>query len=288
MMQKILITGSNGQLGRSFKEIAANFPNLALVFANKNDLDITNKVSIQRIFEAHDFDFCINTAAYTAVDRAEEESDIAELINVKAVEYLAEACNSRGVKLIHFSTDYVYAKNNQPFVETDATDPQSVYAQTKLDGEKRLLAHAPQNCVIRTSWVYAPIGHNFVNTMLRLGRERDQLSVVYDQVGTPTYAPDLAQAILTILSQKELTARLTGIFNFSNEGLTSWYDFAKTIFAHTDLDCKVLPIRSDQYPTLAKRPFYSVLDKQKFKETFGLEIPYWRDSLKEMLGGDFY
>ena len=282
-MQKILVTGRNGQLGRSFQELASEYPDMDFLFADRKLLDITDESSILDLFEQHSFDYCINTAAYTAVDRAEEEVDLALLVNTEAVAYLAKACKKHGTKLIHFSTDYVYANNNRPLLETDETKPEGIYARTKLKGERVLLSILPDASIFRTSWVYADFGYNFVKTMLRLGKERTQLSVVYDQVGSPTYAPDLAKAILSILSNKTRASQLSGIFNYSNEGVISWYDFAKAIFEISNIDCQVSPITSDQYPTAAKRPAYSVLNKHKFKETFGLDIPYWKDSLAQML-----
>lgn len=282
-MQKILITGSNGQLGRSFQALVNDYPKMSFVLADRKLLDITDESAVLELFGQYSFDYCINTAAYTAVDRAEEEVDAALLANAEAVAYLAKACKKHNTKLIHFSTDYVYADHNRPLLETDKTQPESIYARTKLKGEDLLFSILPDACVFRTSWVYADFGHNFVRTMLRLGIERDQLSVVYDQVGSPTYAPDLAKAILAILSQKKLADQLSGIYNYSNEGVLSWYDFAKAIFELSHIECKISPITSDQYPTAAKRPAYSVLNKQKFKDTFGLEIPYWKDSLAQML-----
>ena len=282
-MQKILVTGSNGQLGRSLQAVAGDYPEMTFVFADRKLLDITVESSIFDLFEQYSFDYCINTAAYTAVDRAEEEVDAALLANTEAIAYLAKACKKYNTKLIHFSTDYVYADYNRPLLETDELRPEGIYARTKLKGERVLFSILPGACVIRTSWVYADFGHNFVKTMLRLGREREQLSVVFDQVGSPTYAPDLAKAILSIISDNEWAGQLSGIYNYSNEGVISWYDFAKAIFEMSHIKCEVLPITSDQYPTAAKRPAYSVLNKQKFKETFGLEIPYWKDSLARML-----
>lgn len=281
-MQNILVTGSNGQLGRSIQEVANDFPDISFVFADKKVLDITKQGAVDDFFDRHSFDFCINTAAYTAVDKAEEEKDLAYLVNVTAVKYLAKACKKQGTKLIHFSTDYVYADYNRPLLETDDTNPLGIYSRTKLEGELVLRDILPDSCVIRTSWVYSPYGHNFVKTMLRLSKERKTLSVVYDQIGTPTYAPDLAVAILSILSKPENAEKLSGTFNYSNEGVASWYDFAKAIFEITESSCQVIPITSDGFPTAAKRPFYSVLNKQKFKDTFGLSIRHWREALEDM------
>nr|WP_290934408.1 dTDP-4-dehydrorhamnose reductase [Haliscomenobacter sp.] len=220
--------------------------------------------------------------AYTAVDKAEQENELAFAINAHAPGILAEACWEKGVQLIHYSSDYVYHNGiNRPLLETDPSMPRSIYAHSKLEGDKRVLAH-PGALVFRTSWVYSSFGHNFVKTMLRLGQERDTLRVVNDQIGTPTYARDIARMSLQILLSEQ-SGEQAGIFNYSNEGVCSWYDFARAIFDLSGIPCRVEPIPSTAYPTPAARPSYSVLDKSKFKAAFGLEIPYWRDSLVECL-----
>jgi dTDP-4-dehydrorhamnose reductase len=238
---------------------------------------------MENYFEDKTFDTIINCAAYTAVDKAESEEDLANTINHRFVSMLSKIAKKKNITLIHISTDYVFDGNNhRPYIETDPTDPQGVYGRTKCDGENAILEVAPANCIIiRTSWVYSSFGNNFVNTMLRLGKERDSLGVIFDQVGTPTYARDLAKMILDILPQiKNSTPE---VYHYSNEGVTSWYDFAKAIFELSDVTCQVNPITTDQYPTPAARPHYSLLDKSKIKNDFGITIPYWRDSLKECL-----
>jgi dTDP-4-dehydrorhamnose reductase len=286
-MARILVTGSNGQVGQELQVLASQFRDFQFLFTNRTELDITDKISIQRFFESNSIQYCINCAAYTAVDKAESEPEQAHLVNVKSVQYLAEACKNVGALLIHFSSDYVYHNGqNTPLKETDPTTPQSVYAKSKLEGEAAETAGTA--LILRTSWVYSSFGHNFVKTMLRLGRERPELRVVYDQVGAPTHARDLAQAVLHIIQKVENgiieRSLLHGIYNYSNEGVTSWYDFAKAIFEIADIDCKVTPIETKDYPTPAQRPPYSVLNKNKMKEAFGVEIAHWRESLKTCLG----
>ncbi|MFN7116023.1 MAG: dTDP-4-dehydrorhamnose reductase [Saprospiraceae bacterium] len=283
-MTTILVTGANGQVGQELQVLAPQYHNFRFLFTDRALLDITNQAAVQYYFANHTIHYCINCAAYTAVDKAESEPDLAHNINIKGVMHLAEACKSTGAQLIHISSDYVYHNLNcTPLNESDPTFPQSVYAQTKLDGEQAALNIYEQTMVIRTSWVYSSFGHNFVKTMLRLGKERPELRVVYDQIGTPTYARDLAKAILDIIqkAEKNIISRdlLYGIYNYSNEGVTSWYDFAKAIFEIAHMDCKVTPIETKDYPTPAKRPPFSVLNKDKIKAAFALEIPHWKDSL---------
>lgn len=283
MKKKVLITGANGQVGKALVEKQTQFPNLTLSGFDRRSLDITKKKSVQSLFLEKEFDFCINTAAYTAVDLAESEAQQARLVNINGVKYLAEACREHQVKFIHLSTDYVYhLDQNRPYVETDPTNPQGVYAQTKLEGEQAAMQVNPNTIIIRTSWVYSPYGKNFVLTMIRLGKERANLNIVFDQIGTPTYAPDLAGAILQMVLHPTIDAA-AGIFNYSNEGVSSWYDFAYHIFELTGLKCTATPIESKDYPTPASRPSFSVMNKGKIKETFGLEIPHWQTSLKRCL-----
>jgi dTDP-4-dehydrorhamnose reductase len=286
-MKNLLITGANGQVGQALKQLEQDYPMFRFITTDRLELDISQPEAIAAFFSTNKPDACINCAAYTAVDKAESEQQLATLINVKATEWLAMACSEYDIPFIHFSTDYVYhSTHNRPFVETDATSPKSIYAQTKLQGSLAALAANPKTMIIRTSWVYSYAGHNFVKTMLRLGQERDQLHVVYDQVGTPTYAGDIARACLDVLQhifEQTDDQPAYGVYHFSNEGVCSWYDFALAIFELTGTDCQVMPILSSQYPTAAARPPYSVLDKQKIKSTFGLVIPHWRTSLKACL-----
>lgn len=274
----ILVTGANGQLGKAIAALVPQHQAWTVTFTDRKELDITNSAAIQAFFEKHEFDYCINCAAYTAVDKAESDAAMADLVNHQAVANLAKACAQQQVRLVQVSTDYVYHnQQNTPFKETDATNPKSVYGKTKLAGEQAALALHPETLVIRTAWVYATTGHNFVKTMLRLGKEREQLSVVFDQIGSPTYALDLAKAILHIIQQAPND--FGGIYHYSNEGICSWYDFATAIFELADLDCQCFPIESSQYPTPAQRPHFSALNKAKIKTEFGLEIPHWRTSL---------
>ncbi|WP_348653162.1 dTDP-4-dehydrorhamnose reductase, partial [uncultured Sulfurimonas sp.] len=235
-------------------------------------------------FDNHDkFDIIINCAAYTAVDKAEEEQELANQINHLAVKQLASIANKQQARLIHISTDYVFdGENFKPYCEDDTTNPNGVYGITKLDGEKAMQEINPLNSIIiRTSWVYSSVGANFVKTMLRLGRERDSLGVIFDQVGTPTYARDLAKAILDILVN--IKNEKVEIYNYSNEGVLSWYDFAKEIMRMAKIDCSINPIETSEYPTPAKRPHFSLLNKSKIKKEFNLTIPFWKDSLDECL-----
>lgn len=282
-MSKILITGENGQLGSELKELSSSYPQHKFTFVDRDTLDLSNLCKLEDYFDDKTFDIIVNCAAYTTVDKAETEIDLANTINHRAVSLLAKIAKKRNISLIHISTDYVFnGQNYQPYIETDTTDPQGVYGRTKRDGEIAILAAAPKNSIIiRTSWVYSSFGSNFVKTMLRLGKERDTLGVIFDQVGTPTYARDLAKTILDILPQ--INNESPEIYHCSNEGVASWYDFAKAIFELSNIQCAVNPITTDQYPTPAKRPHYSLLNKSKMKNNFEITIPYWRDSLKECL-----
>ncbi len=283
-MSIILVTGANGQVGKEIQHLSNKFPAFTFVFSDVEMLDITNKKAVNSLFKKTKFSYCINCAAYTAVDKAEENKPMAKAVNVDGAKNLASACNKAGIPLIHFSTDYVYhGKQSSPFKEGDKTSPKSVYAVTKLKGEKAAMKANSRTMVIRTSWVYSSFGHNFVKTMLRLGQERESLGIVFDQIGSPTYARDLAYAVLLILSRVDSNqidpAFIEGIYHYSNEGVCSWYDFALAIFEMEDIDCNVKPIESKDYPTPAKRPPFSVLNKNKFKTIFDIEIPHWRDSL---------
>lgn len=282
-MSKVLVTGANGQLGSEMRELSSHYPQYTFTFADRSTLDLSNLYQFEDYFDNNRFDAIINCAAYTAVDKAESESDLTDSINHRFVSMLAKIAKRDDSTLIHISTDYVYdGKNHHPYIESDPTDPQGVYGRTKRDGENAILEAAPSNSIIiRTSWVYSSFGNNFVKTMLRLGRERDSLGVIFDQIGTPTYAHDLAETILEILPK--IHNKVPEIYHYSNEGAASWYDFAKAIFELSDISSQVNPITTDQYPTPATRPHYSLLNKAKIKNDFGITIPYWRDSLKACL-----
>jgi dTDP-4-dehydrorhamnose reductase len=284
-LRAILVTGSAGQLGQSIKAIAADYPDYEFVFANRQQLDLSYETSITNFFEDQTFDIIINCAAHTAVDKAESEPELANQINHLAVQKLANIAKQQNTKLIHISTDYVFnGKQYRPYVETDTIEPQGVYGQTKLSGEQAIQNTLKNNAIIiRTSWVYSEYGNNFVKTMLKFGQERDSLNVICDQVGTPTYAKDLAKAIMSIVQGrafKQVDFK-TSIVHFSNEGVCSWYDFAKMIFELANIQCHVNAIEAKDYPTPAKRPHYSVLNKAKIKQTYHVATPYWKDSLKQ-------
>ena len=284
----ILITGANGQLGQCFRQLAARNRHWQFIFVDIGELDITDRRAVFAFFKKHPVQWCINCAAYAAVDKAESEPALARKVNVDGARNLAAACAWLGVPIIHFSTDYVYhSRQNVPFREDDPVSPKAVYARTKLAGDRAVLKANPLAMVIRTSWLYSLYGQNFLITMLRLGAERPAIGVVFDQVGTPTYAPDLAAAVLQIIQKVENgqveRALIAGIWHYSNEGVTSWYDFAKAIFEIKKLPCRVNAIESKDFPTPVERPPYSVLNKGKIKEAFGLEIPWWRESLNKCL-----
>lgn len=287
-MVQILVTGSKGQVGNELQFLANQYPNFEFTFVDLDELDITDAAAVQVFFQNKDFDYCLNCAAFTAVDRAESEEALAYKVNVEGSKNLAQACLLHQIQFIQLSTDYVYHnQQNTPFKETDITNPQSVYAVTKLQGEQISQQILPTTTIIRTSWVYSSFGHNFVKTMMRLGRERDLLNVVFDQIGTPTYARDLADAMLQMIhkvSEGQIEAKnLAGIYHYSNLGVTSWYDFAVAIFKLDNIECKVLPIETVAYPTPAKRPPFSLLNKAKIRQTFNLDIPHWEDSLSKCL-----
>lgn len=291
----ILVTGANGQVGQCFRQIAERRPDLPILFADSATLDIRDAKKVKRFFEQNkdkNLRWCINCAAYTAVDKAESDAENARKVNVSGPANLARACAEHGVGMIHLSTDYVYHNGqNRPFVETDPVSPKGVYARTKLQGERAAMkAHPEGVMVIRTSWVYAAHGQNFVRTMLRLGAERPELSVIFDQIGSPTYAPDLAEAILHIIRKIDLGETPAdvwpGIWHYSNEGVCSWYDFAAAIFEIKHLKCRVKPIETKDYPTPAQRPPFSLMNKGKIKAAFKLEIPHWRESLTLMLNAE--
>ena len=278
----VIVTGANGQVGQSLQFISPNYPDIQFVFCDSKVLDITNLNNINQVFEQYKPNYCINTAAYTTVDKAESEPEKAHLINVIGPKNLAEVCKKFDTTLLHISTDFVFdGTKKTPYIEEDIPNPTGVYGKTKLDGEKAIQETWHKYFIIRTSWVYSQFGNNFMKTMLRLASERDKLSVVNDQIGTPTHAVDLAQALMSIITkcQTELVG-VFGIYNFSNEGQCSWYDFAKKIFEINNININLQPIPTVSYPTPAKRPSYSVLDKTKIKTFFGLKIKDWEVSLE--------
>lgn len=275
----VLVTGANGQLGQSLQCIAKNYPAMDFVFCSSSELDITDLANCTGIFSKYQPNYCINAAAYTAVDKAESEPEKAHLINVIGAKNLAEACQQNHCVLLHVSTDFVFDGTKQsPYTEEDTPNPTGVYGQTKLEGEKAIQEKFDNYFIIRTSWVYSQFGNNFMKTMLRLASERDSLSVVNDQIGTPTHAVDLAECLVSIVKSN---SNKFGIYNFSNEGQCSWYDFAKKIFDINGITIDLSPIPTSAYPTPAKRPAYSVLDKSKIKTVFGIEIRNWAESLKK-------
>ncbi len=280
-MSKVLVTGAHGQLGTEINFLSSLLENHNFVFVSHADLDIADPVAVADFFSKEDFTTIINCAAYTAVDKAETDKELALNVNATGAANLAMAAKRTGARFIHFSTDFVFDGNHSvPYLETDPTNPLSVYGATKLVGEKQVMEANPDAVIIRTSWVYSSFGNNFVKTILRLCKEREQLNIIYDQIGTPTYARDLAAAVLKIIAQPEWKS---GIYNYSNEGVASWYDFAIAIRDLAGLKTTILPIETAQYPTPAVRPKYSVLNKKKIKETYGLQIPYWRDSLEKCI-----
>ncbi len=274
----ILITGSNGQLGNEFRKISKIETEHSWHFTDLPDLDITDHEEVMAYFQDHKIDICINCAAYTAVDKAEEESDLADEVNARAVGHLADACLKNNALLIHVSTDYVFdGENYKPYDEEDPVNPTSAYGRSKAKGEAMIRQHTCKSVIVRTAWLYSATGHNFLKTMMKLGGQRDELKVVVDQIGTPTWAADLAEALWQIAMKSEGTQK--EIFHYSNEGAISWYDFAKTIMEISQLPCHVLPIESKDYPVKTKRPFYSVLNKAKIKRDFDVDVPYWKESL---------
>ncbi len=278
-MKQVLVTGSKGQLGSDIQETSVHFKNLGFIFTDIEELDLTDDVAIDSFFKKHKPDYCINCAAYTAVDKAEDEPELAIKINEGTVANLAKICKQYNTKLIHISTDYVFdGTNHQPYIESDIPSPNSAYGLSKLKGEQAIEKINPDSMIIRTSWLYSSYGGNFVKTMMRLSKERETLNVVSDQVGTPTYSGDLAKAILHIINTSEKD-RIKGIYHFSNEGVISWYDFAQAIMQITKASCNVYPIESKDFPAKANRPFYSVLNKGKIKADFNISIPYWFESL---------
>jgi dTDP-4-dehydrorhamnose reductase len=277
-MGTTLVFGASGQLGQCLAHVAQERGTAGLVFLPEGQADILNPAGLQALFAEHRPAYIINCAAYTAVDKAEDELDLARKVNRDGVENLARLCGEHGTVLIQISTDFVFAgTGNQPLLETDATEPISVYGLTKLEGEQVIPTLTEQYFTLRTSWLYSEFAGNFVKTMLKLGRERDELRVIWDQVGTPTYAIDLAGVILGLIESRSTAY---GLYHYSNEGLTSWYDFATAIFELSAIEVKTTPIRTAEYPTKATRPPFSVMDKTKIKTQLGVAIPHWRESLK--------
>jgi dTDP-4-dehydrorhamnose reductase len=284
---KILVTGSNGQLGNEINKRTAAFPNWGFVFCDASQLDITDIEAVSAFISNNKITAIINCAAYTAVDKAEDDTELCYAVNVTGAKNLALAAAEFNCRYIHTSTDFVFdGKTHLPYREAEVPKPTSVYGKTKLEGEQEVLKLLPEAIVVRTAWLYSVHGGNFVKTMQRLGNERDQLGVIFDQVGTPTWAGDLAATILTVLEALEKGGTQKGVYHYSNEGLASWYDFAVAIMELSAIVCKVLPIETIAYPTPAPRPAFSVLNKAKIKSDFGIEIPHWRESLKKCILAD--
>lgn len=276
-MKRIAISGSNGQLGKAFARLAPSFGEMEISLYDRNSLDITNVEGVRNCLI--DCDVFINCAAYTAVDKAEQEQSLAYEVNGNAVDKLAALCAEQNVELFHFSTDYIFdGSGNLPLKETIEPSPMGIYGKSKLMGEKAILTSGANATIIRTSWVYGPDGYNFFNSMRRLANERSVLKVVFDQVGTPTYTLDLASVVLNRINSNKISDG-SEVYHYSNEGVCSWYDFARAIITKGKFNCEVLPIRTKDFPTPAKRPAYSVLDKEKIKEQWGIDIPHWEDSL---------
>ena len=282
MTKTILVTGGNGQLGSELKDLANVYTSYRFVFSDRDEMSITDEASVRQAFEKERPDFLVNCAAYTAVDLAETEKETANEINGKAVGILAGMCKEFGSRFVHISTDYVFSgKEQRPLLETDAVDPVNAYGESKLLGERLALQYEPASIIIRTAWVYSAHGKNFVKTMMRLMAERESISVVSDQFGSPTYAADLAQLIMTIIDSGRWEP---GIYNFSNEGIINWFDFAVEIKKQTGAACTVNPISTDMYPTPARRPAYSVLDKSKVRRVYGVQPANWQESLRHCIG----
>ncbi len=277
----ILVTGSKGQLGNEIQKATKPHSDWHFFYTDVNDLDITQESMVMAFCKDNAINFIINCAAYTAVDNAEDDTTTAALINNTAVEILGKAAAKNNAKIIHISTDYVYAGTAcEPYREDQPTAPHSVYGYTKLDGELALIKQCPGAIIIRTSWLYSSFGNNFVKTITALGKKHDELKVIFDQVGTPTYAADLAKAILEIINQN---AKTTGVFHFSNEGACSWYDFAHSLLKLQNIACHIIPVESSEFPSKVDRPHYSVLNKKRIKDSYHIAIPHWEESLAECL-----
>jgi len=281
----VLVTGANGQLGSEIKDCQHHFKALNLVYADLPDLDICNEDAVNTFVTINGIEAVINCAAYTAVDRAEEDAETARKVNAEAVFNLVKAMEKVNGKLIHISTDYVFdGTKSIPYNEEDIVNPIGVYGNTKREGELAVINSSLEGIVIRTSWLYSAYGNNFVKTMMRLGKEKEKLNVLFDQIGTPTFAANLASTCLAVLSSEQDRIDKAGkVYHFSNEGVASWYDFATAIMKISKIDCEVFPIETKDYPTLAQRPHYTVLNKTKIKKDFNITIPYWRDSLEKCI-----
>lgn len=280
-MKKIVVVGAYGQLGLCIQEQSNAYPALDFLFLDSKSLDVSSAKQVETLFKNTPFDYCINCSAYTAVDKAEDEKELAYKINTLSVRFLAESCEKYGTTLIHLSTDFVFdGKSNVPYNETDRTNPLGVYGASKLAGEKEIASTLKNYYILRTSWLYSHFGSNFVKTMLRLANEKKELNVVNDQIGTPTYALDLAEVVINIILSGSTKY---GLYHFSNLGSTTWYEFARAIFEMTNANIEVHPVDSNTFVTKAERPKYSVLDKSKIMATFGIEIPTWRKSLEKMV-----
>lgn len=276
-MNNIVVLGASGQLGHCLRTVAETQGLTTIYFPTESEADILNQDALRKVFETYQPGWCINCAAYTAVDKAEDDIELARKINKTGAENLSKLCLEYNSAFIHISTDFVFKGDKAtPLDEADAADPISIYGLTKLEGEQAVTAILDKYFILRTSWLYSEYGNNFVKTMLKLGSERDELKIIADQVGTPTYAIDLAKCILHII---KADSSAYGIYHYSNEGVASWYDFAQAIFDISATKVKVLPIKTSEYPTRAVRPAYSVMSKSKIKQVFNIEIPYWRDSL---------
>lgn len=279
----IMITGSNGQLGSEFRELAPSWNQHQFFFIGRKDLDITDGDKVLKYLKANKIECLINCAGYTKVDKAEEDKSEAVRLNATAVKNMAEATAKAGAIMVHISTDYVFdGKSFRPYTENDTASPKTIYGKSKLDGEIEMIFNAKRALIFRTSWLFSSFGSNFVKTILEKAQKGEELKVVNDQVGTPTYARDLAKAILEIIPKVPSKIRAE-IYNFSNEGVASWYDFAKAIIDIKNIDCQIKPVTSKEFTTVAQRPFYSVLSKSRITKDFGIKIPYWRDSLRECL-----
>jgi dTDP-4-dehydrorhamnose reductase len=280
MKKKILVTGANGQLGKEFQVICALYPQFDFVFVARDDMPVDNYGLVRNTFLGIKPDYCVNCAAYTAVDKAESEKELAFLINGEAPGELAAICKEYNTRFVHISTDYVFdGRSSVPYKEDAPTHPESVYGASKLDGEQRVMLSNPGSIIIRTSWVYSEFGRNFVKTMLRLMNEKTEVNVVNDQFGSPTYAMDLAEVIMQIITYSKSFASNAGIYHYSDEGVITWYDFALAIKEISGSNCNVHPITTDQFPTVAVRPAFSVLDKTKIQETFGIKLKNWKESV---------
>ena len=280
-MKNVLITGANGQLGNEMRVLSTEYKEYTYFFTDVAELDICNEQAVLDFVKANDIHVIVNCAAYTAVDSAEDNVELCTKLNADAVGYLAKAAEANSTEFIQISTDYVFdGTAHVPYQEAEPTCPNSVYGRTKLVGEQNALSLCARAMVIRTAWLYSSFGNNFVKTMIRLGKERDSLGVIFDQIGTPTYARDLARAIFAAIRQ----GVVPGVYHFSNEGVCSWYDFTRAIHCLAGIaTCSVKPLHTSEYPTKASRPHYSVLDKTKIKETYHIEIPYWMDSLRSCI-----